>query len=60
MKTAAHRNAYYVRARGSAVEVDNHVELSWELQYLIQEQYDELTDHCARLAYLITRLIDAS
>jgi four helix bundle protein len=59
MRTKAHRDAYYLRARGSVVEVDNHVELSLELQYCNPAQQEDVADHCARLVHLITRLVDA-
>jgi four helix bundle protein len=59
MPTKAHRNAYYARARGSSTEVDNHVELSFDLQYVTLLEYEDIADHCARLAYLIKRLIDS-
>jgi four helix bundle protein len=57
MPTKAHRIAFYVRARGSTVEVDNFAELAFDLQYLTREEFDDLVDHCARVSHLITRLI---
>jgi four helix bundle protein len=57
MPTKAHRDAYYVRARASTVEVDNFAELTFELGYLTKEEFDDLSDHCARIVHLVTRLI---
>ena len=57
MPTKAHRIAFYTRARGSAVEVDNFAELAFDLQYLTKEEFDDLLDHCARISHLTTRLI---
>lgn len=57
MPTKAHRIAFYVRARGSAVEVDNFAELAFDLQYLTKEEFNDLLDHCARVTHLTTRLI---
>jgi len=56
MKTREHRNKYYNDARGSVVEVDNFIELSFELHYISEEEYIDLCDHAARLTYLITKL----
>lgn len=56
MPTKAHRDSFYFRARGSATEVDNFGELSFELHYITQEEFDDLSDHCARVIYLITHL----
>lgn len=57
MKTREHQNSYYTRARGSVIEVDNFADLIYSLQYITQQEYDDLTDHCARLSYLINQLI---
>ena len=57
MSTKVHRNAFYTRARGSAVEVDNFVELCWELRLMQEQEYADLIDHVARVIYLITKLI---
>jgi len=59
MPSRAHQNAYYVRARASATEVDNHVELSFELQYCTSDEFRDVSDHCSRLIHLIARLIAA-
>lgn len=59
MPTMAHRRAYYHRAKGSSTEVDNHVELSFDLQYVTLPEYEDIADHCARLSHLIKRLIEA-
>lgn len=48
MPTKAHRDSYYSRARGSVAEVDNHMELSFELQYVTAHQQADIADHCAR------------
>ncbi len=57
MPTKDHRNAYYARARGSTIEIDNFCELCHEIGLLNTEQSSMLIDHCARLSYLITRLM---
>lgn len=60
MPTKAHRSVYYARARASAVEVDNFIELSFALKYLAREQHDDLLDHVARVTYLIiTQLMNS-
>ena len=56
MPTKGHRDAYYYRARGSCTEVDNFSELTFELQYISEKDFNDLSDHCARIIYLITRL----
>lgn len=57
MRSQAHRNAYYQRARGSTVEVDNFIDLSAELGLVSEEDATACIDHCARLSYLLTRLM---
>jgi len=57
MPTRSHRDAFYARARGSAVEVDNFAELCLDLNLLTEQQTDDVTDHCARLSYLLTQLL---
>ena len=59
MPTKAHRDSFYARARGSTVEVDTFVELSFGLKYLQEKQANELQDHCARLTYLLTKLMNS-
>jgi four helix bundle protein len=59
MPTKAHRQSFYMRARGSAVEVDNFAELSFELHYLSEKEASDVTDHVARLSYLLTKLMQA-
>ncbi len=59
MPTQAHRNAYYARSRGSASEVDNYMDIVVELGYITKEKCIQFNDHCARIVYLITRLIKA-
>jgi len=60
MPTKSHRNAYYVRARGSVVEVDNFTELCKDLDLFSEKEALDITDHCARLSYLLTQLIKSS
>lgn len=57
MSTKPHRASFYERARGSTVEVDNFIELSFDLHYVTPSEYEDICDHCARLSYLITKLI---
>lgn len=57
MTTKPHRNSFYERARGSVIEVDNFMELSFELHYCTKEQFEDIADHAARLSYLITQLM---
>ncbi len=57
MPTKAHRDSFYVRARGSATEVDNFCELSFELKFISKEEFEDLCDHCRRVIYLVTRLM---
>ncbi len=57
MKTKVHRNAYFIRARGSSVELESFVELCFELALITNEQYEDLLDHIARINYLLTKLI---
>jgi four helix bundle protein len=58
MLTRPHRVKFYGTARGSAVEVDNHIELCAVLKYVTQSEHEDIADHCARLTYLITQLMD--
>ncbi len=60
MATSPHRKAYYQRAKGSVVEVDNFAELGFELGYITEQEFDDLSDHCARLAHLLKRLVQAT
>ena len=57
MSSQKHRNSYYERAKGSAVEVENFVEASFQLKYISKQQYEELIDHVSRVIYLIHKLI---
>lgn len=59
MQTKAHREVFYARARGSAVEVDSHIELSTALGYSTEATQKDVQDHCARLTYLLTKLMAA-
>ena len=58
MLTGPHLIKFYATARGSTVEVDNHIELCAALGYVTQPEQEDIADHCARLTYLITKLID--
>ncbi len=60
MSTKAHRDSYYMRARGSAVEVDNFLELSFELEYMTNAEFEDLSGHTGRVIFLITQLSKAS
>lgn len=60
MPSKAHRNGYYSRAKGSAVEVDNFADFVYALGYISQDCCSDLIDHCARVSYLITRLIQSA
>jgi four helix bundle protein len=60
MRTKDHRNSYYVRARGSTAEVDTFAELSYCVKYITETQGVDIIDRCARISYLLTRLMDAS
>ncbi|MFH0769776.1 MAG: four helix bundle protein [Candidatus Peregrinibacteria bacterium] len=57
MGTKVHRDTYYMRARGSAVEVDSFLELSFDLTYLTREAFEDCSGHVARAIYLITHLM---
>ena len=59
MPTQANRELFYARARGSAVEVDCHIDLSTSLGYVTEEAQKDIQDHCARLTYLLTKLMTA-
>ncbi len=59
MPTKAHRDSYYVRARGSAVEIDNFTELAFELHYASKQEFDDVSDHCARIVHLTIRLVSS-
>lgn len=60
MATSAHRKAYYQRAKGSVIEVDNFIELGFELGYVSGQDFDDLSDHCARLTHLLKRLVQTT
>lgn len=57
MTTQAHRESFYTRARGSAVEVDCHIDLCFALGYITDVEQKDIQDHCARLTYLLTKLM---
>ena len=59
MHTKAHQVSYYYRAKGSSTEVDNHVELSFDLHYVTLLEHEDIADHCARLSYLLKKLIES-
>ena len=59
MPTKAHRDTFYFRARGSVVEVDCHIDLAATLKYVSEAEQQDVQDHCARLTYLLTRLIQS-
>lgn len=57
MPTKAHRYSYFSRARGSVVEVDSFSELCHAMGLMDTNTHDNVTDHCARLSFLITKLM---
>lgn len=59
MQTKAHRDSFYMRARGSAVEVDCHLDLSFALGYLTEAEEIDFQDHCVGVPFLLTKLIAA-
>ncbi len=59
MPTKAHRDSFYFRARGSVVEVDCFIEFAADRKYLIESKQHDIQDHCARLTYLLTKLIQS-
>jgi four helix bundle protein len=58
MPTKVHRNAFYARARGSAIELDSFVELCLSLRLVQQVQCEDFTSHISRITFLITKLIN--
>ena len=60
MQTKVHRDSYFVRARGSTAEVDSFIELACDLQLVSASIAEDIQDHCARLSYLLTKLIGSS
>jgi four helix bundle protein len=59
MPTKAHRIFFYVRARGSVVEVDTFINLACALGMVSDEIARPYIDHCARLSFLLTRLVQS-
>jgi four helix bundle protein len=59
MRTKDHRRLYYVRARGSAVEIDNFLQLSHELGYLKDAEYKLLLQRVNGVISLLCRTIDS-
>jgi len=59
MYTAAHQLSYYHRSYGSCAEVDNFLQLSFELQYFSETQYETLLAQLNKASCLIQRLIEA-
>lgn len=59
MDSQKHRKLYYQRAYASAAEVDNHLELAHDLEYLDDETYEDLLKQVNRACYLIRRLTTA-
>ena len=57
MKTSVHRNTYFMRARGSNVELESFIELCFEIKLITKEQYEDFLDHTARINFLLTKLI---
>ncbi len=60
MPTKAHRDAFYLRERGSVVEVDCFIDFSAERKYVAVTDSENVQDHCARLTYLLTKLIQSA
>lgn len=59
MPSKAHRDSYYTRARGSVVEVDCFMDFVRDRNYITAKDQSDVQDHCARLTFLLTRLIHA-
>ncbi len=60
MPTSAHRKLYYDRAYASAAEVDDFLELSHDLGYITNYQYEALTEHVNKTSMFIYHLSKAS
>ncbi|MDO8469141.1 MAG: four helix bundle protein [Candidatus Peribacter sp.] len=56
MESPKHRQLYYNRAYASAAEVDYFLELSHDLHYLTDEQYNALLDSVNRASFLVHKL----
>lgn len=57
MATRNHQHAYYVRALGSLSEVDYFLQLSYELKYLTDMEYEMLLESINKTAFLLGKLI---
>ena len=60
METRAHKRAFYRRAYGSAVEVDNFIELAHDLQIISTEVYEDLLIQINRVSFLTSRLLSST
>lgn len=59
MQTPAHREVYFMRARGSVAELDCLVELCHDLGLITDAIAADAIDHCARQSYLLTSTLRA-
>ncbi|MDO8468974.1 MAG: four helix bundle protein [Candidatus Peribacter sp.] len=59
MQTSAHREVYFMRARGSVAELDCLVELCHDLGFISDTIAADAIDHCSRQSYLLTSTLRA-
>lgn len=57
MPTKPHRAIYYERAYASAAEVDNFLQLAFDLGHIKTAEYSSLLSHINRLSYVLRKLI---
>lgn len=60
MPTMAHRKLYYDRAYASAAEVDDFLELSHDLGYINDDQYENLSEQVNKTSLFVHHLSKAS
>jgi len=57
-RTKNDQRKFYNIAKASLSEVDNFLELSHDLGYMPEKDYEILLEHLNKVAYLLCRLID--
>ena len=59
MSSSAHRRLYYERSYASGAEVDNFLELAFELKYINEQSFEALISAVNKVSYLIKKLKDS-
>jgi four helix bundle protein len=57
-KTSKDQKHFYIMAKGSLLELDNFMELSHDLGYLNDSQYDDLLENVNKTGFILSQLIN--